>query len=178
MTGRSITSKHPGHPAQLQAAGRQLSIAAQLGEELLQARWIALLRRIGRDAATRLLSFTQALDATLIQRYERSWDWELLSRNEALPWSLELIERYEDRWVWGANWLGELSESTVLPWSLGLIERFEDRWDWNQLSANEALPWSPELIERFESRWDWELLSDNEALPWSLELIERYGGRW
>ena len=26
---------------------------------------------------------------------------EGLSRNEALPWSLELIERFEDRWDWG-----------------------------------------------------------------------------
>ena len=102
MTGRSITSKHPGHPGQLQAAGRQLGIASQLGEELLQARWIALLKRIGRDEATWLLSLTQALDAALIQRYESSWDWARLSANEALPWSLELIERFEDRWDWGA----------------------------------------------------------------------------
>ena len=117
MSGRSITSKHPGYPAQLQAAGRQLGIASQLAEELLQARWIALLKRIGRDEATKLLSLTQALDAALIQRYETSWDWELLSRSKALPWSLELIER------------------------------FEDRWNWSKLSANEALPWSLELIE-------------------------------
>ena len=61
MTGRSITSKHPGHPAQVPVAGRQLGIASQLGEELLQARWIALLKRIGRDEATWLLSSTQAL---------------------------------------------------------------------------------------------------------------------
>ena len=148
MTGRSITPKHPGHPAQLQAAGRQLGIASQLGEELLQARWVALLKRIGRDEATRLLSLTQALDAALIQRNESNWDWGRLAENEAVPWSLELIERYEDR------------------------------WDWKRLKKNRALPWSPELIERFEDRWGWAYLSDNEALPWSLALIERFEDRW
>ena len=157
MTGRSITSKHPGHPAQLQAAGRQLGIASQLGEELLQARWIALLKRIGRDEATKLLSLTQALDAALIQRHESSWDWEQLSRNEALPWSLELIERFEDRWKLGRRTDRDgLSGNSALPWSLELIERYEDRWDWGQLSANTALPWSLELIERYEDRWHWK----------------------
>ena len=58
-----------------------------------------MLKRIGRDEATKLLSLTQALDAALIQRHESSWDWEQLSGNEALPWSLELIERFEDRWT-------------------------------------------------------------------------------
>lgn len=28
------------------------------------------------------------------------WDWDRLSRNEGLPWSIELIERYESRWNW------------------------------------------------------------------------------
>src|SRR5512145_1675501 len=116
MTGRSITPKHPGHPAQLQAAGRQLGIASKMGEELLQARWVALLKRIGRDEATGLLSLTQALDAELIQRHESSWDWGRLAANEALPWAPELIERYEDRWDWA-----RLRNNEALPWSLELI---------------------------------------------------------
>jgi hypothetical protein len=58
------------------------------------------LKRIGRDEATKLVSSTQALDAVLIERHERSWDWATLSGNEGLPWSLELIERYEGRWAW------------------------------------------------------------------------------
>ena len=190
MTGRLITSKHSAYPAQLQAAGRQLGIASQLGEELLQARWIALLKRIGREKATKLLARTQALDAALLQRYENSWDWALLSGNEALPWSLELIERFRDRWNWV---VGGLSANESLPWSLELIQRYEHRWNWggehgvddSGLSGNESLPWSLELIERYEDRWGWgnegvpeRSLCSNEALPWSPELLERYADRW
>jgi hypothetical protein len=83
MTGRSIKSNYPGHPGQPQAAARQLGIASQLAEELLQARWIAWLKRIGRDEATWLLSSTQTLDAALIKRHERSCDWERLSAKDA-----------------------------------------------------------------------------------------------
>ena len=152
------------------AAGRQPVIAPQSGEEILRARWIALLKRIGRDKATKLLSLTQALDATLIQRYESSWDWGRLSRNAVLPWSLELIERFEDRWDWS-----RLSDNEALPWSLELIERFEARWTWGGqaifggLSSNKALPWSLELIEDFEARWDWDSVS--EVLRWTKVLV-------
>jgi uracil-DNA glycosylase family 4 len=159
-----------------------------VGEELLQARWIAWLKRIGRDKATSLLALTQTLDAALIQRHESSWDWELLSANAALPWSCELIDRYEDRWNWTA-----LTFSQALPWSVELIERYKDRWWWwgerpgggfapRGLIKNEALPWSLELIEYFigcyANRSPWFHLSESEALPWSLELIERYKDRW
>ena len=50
-------------------------------------------------------------------------------RNQALPWSLELIERFEDRC--GLGW--ECYSTKVywkhaLPWSFELIERYKDRW--------------------------------------------------
>jgi hypothetical protein len=82
-----------------------------------------------------------------------------LSKNEALPWSLELIERFVDRWDWGF-----LAANKGLPWSLELIERFMDRWDWGFLAANKGLPWSLELIERYEGRWNWWGISGNKAL--------------
>ncbi|HBA67153.1 MAG TPA: hypothetical protein DCZ48_13435, partial [Methylococcaceae bacterium] len=34
------------------------------------------------------------------ERFEDRWNWDGLSRNEALPWSFELIERFESRLDW------------------------------------------------------------------------------
>ena len=155
------------------AEERHLCIASQVGQELSPARWISLFKRIGRYESNKLLSSTQALDAALIQRLEGSWDWQQLSRNEGLPWSLELIERYVSRWRWS-----DLSSNKALPWSMELISRYEDRWDWERLAGNTALPWSLDLIERYVERWEWGKLSEHPALPWSMELISRYEDRW
>ncbi len=109
----------------------------------------------------------------LIEGHEDRWDWEKLSEREDLPWSKELISRFEDRWDWK-----KLSRREAPPWSEELIARFEDRWKWWWLSKREDLPWSENLIGQFEDRWDWKRLSNNEALPWSEDLIERFEDRW
>ena len=86
----------------------------------------------------------------LIEKFKDNWDWENLSRNELLPWSMELIERFKDKWN-SANWKN-LSKNESLPWSIELIERFKDNWDWWELSQNKSLSWSIELIEKLEDK--------------------------
>ena len=137
---RELIPYAASYPVQVQAAGRQLSIAAQLTHDIERGRLVALLKRISPEDADYFLSASQALNGDLIERFENSWNWIRLSKNEALPWSLELLERFEDRWE-----LSGLSSNEGLPWSIDLLERFANRWNWESLSQNEALPWSIEF---------------------------------
>lgn len=156
----------------LQAADRRLAIVAQLQQEAERRRWVALLKRIGTGNALSVLSgCCRILDYDLLKRFDGQWDWNQLSYNPSLPWSVELLDKYVSRW----NWDG-VSRHHSLPWSMELLERYEDRWNWEVLSRNESLPWSLKLLERFEGRWDWKMLS--KSLPWSLELLEQYEDRW
>ena len=113
----------------------------------------------------KMLSGNQSLlfSIELIERYGEQWNWSRLSVNESLPWSLELIEHFVKQWDWQS-----LSSNRFLPWSLELIEHFEKQWDWYSLSSNRFLPWSLELVERYREQWDWCCLSGNESLAWSL----------
>lgn len=168
----SALNIYTGNNLPARVASRQLAIAAQLQQEIERKRWVAILKKIPHEDAVALLSSKLALDFKLIERYNDFWDWERLSSNDLLPWSIELIERFEARWDWK-----RLSYKD-LPWSIDLIERFEDRWNWKNLSGNETLPWSIEVIERYQNRLDWGMLSRNEALPWSDDLIKSYEDRW
>lgn len=99
-----------------------------------------------------LFSRNYPLSEYLIEKYKDKWDWNELSCNKFLPWSIELIEKYINEW----NWI-RLSYNQPLPWTTELIERFEDKWDWNSfagLTYNESLPWTVELIEKFKNKWD------------------------
>jgi hypothetical protein len=106
-------------PALVQAAGRQLGIAAQLNEDLERRRFVALLKRISAKEAIDFLSREQPLDCDLIERFKDRWNWQRLSMNEVLPWSIKIIEQFKDRLDWR-----HLSGNIALPWSINLIEQF------------------------------------------------------
>ena len=122
-----------------------------------------------------IISRRYSLNERLIEKLKHIWNWNDLSSNISLSWSIELIEKYEDKWNWD---LCGLSDSESLPWSIELIEKYENKWNWGWLGTNNSLPWSLELIEKYENKWNWELLSQNKSLPWSLELIEKYENKW
>lgn len=84
-----------------------------------------------------LLSRWHPLDSNLLERYEDFWDWDRLSKNEALPWTPKLIDSFIDRWEWKGDGNDGLSSNESLPWSVELIERYRNggitsnyRWDW------------------------------------------------
>ncbi len=96
-------------------------------------------------------------------------DWNLLSLNEFLPWSEELIARFQNRWNWT-----KLCSNESVPWSKHLIKRFGHCVNWTALSRNPSLPWSEKFIALFAPYWNYAALSENEGVPWSLDLLRKY----
>ncbi len=96
-------------------------------------------------------------------------NWNMLSSNEFLPWSAELIDRFKDNWNWR-----RLSLNENIPWSYDIITRFGYRLDWQALSSNPALPWDEDFIARYAPYWNYGALSENPGVPWSLELLRKY----
>src|SRR5690554_365683 len=87
------------------------------------------------------ISLYYPLSEEALDRYSEKLErrqWHLLSQNESLPWSENLIERFKDKWYWGDNLIRGLSKSEALPWSESFIEKFEDKWDWRSLSFNNS----------------------------------------
>lgn len=88
-----------------------------------------------------------------------------------------------------------LSINEVLPWSIRFIERYEEYLSWYYLCANEGVPWNIELIDRFSENINWggwtpEMIHDegefceaktyetglnfNTSVPWSIEFLKYY----
>lgn len=113
------------------------------------------------------------LTQNLILKYINNWDWNELSKNERISWSIDLIDLFEDRlsWYW-------LSENTKLLWSEEFISNHEGKWNWNNLSYNDAIPWSENLIKKYEDKLDWKILSNNKSVNISFKFIEEYKNKW
>src|SRR3546814_16119046 len=97
MNEGSLVPAQSRQPAQLHAAGKQLAIAARLGDDVSRKRWVQLLKRLAPEFAIQILSKGQALDAEVLSKFESKWDWSALSQNKKLPWSFDLVVRFEGR---------------------------------------------------------------------------------
>ena len=106
----ALTLYAANYPARLQAASRQLAIAAQLNQDLERRRFVALLKRISAEEALEFFLRWQPLDCDLIERFVNGWDWKKLSWATPLSWSLELIENHKKHWSWH-----DLSYHKALP---------------------------------------------------------------
>ena len=90
-----------------------------------------------------------------------------LSKNESIPWTIELIEKFKEKWDWEYdNWSGYegLSGNPTLPWTLELIEKFNEEWDWEILGKKWYLPWTIEFIKKHEDKWNWDTLWINYGI--------------
>lgn len=195
MTGQALTGTTPTRLPQVIGASRQLSIASTLGDEIVRKRWVAFLKRLESAAAHTIISKWQPLDEESIELFKDSLNWSLLSENEVLPWTQDLINRFVDRWDWGRNsfayyfrpyescfedcleYAGEgLSANAMLPWSTDFIEKFKRHLCFrivldNQQASPALAVLMPDIFIN-ASRSDWEDIS-SRSLPWSVDLIER-----
>lgn len=118
-----------------------------------------------------------------LERYENVLSWDLISENENIVWSDDIIFRF---WF-KCNW-DKLSANKAIPFTEKFIEDYRTEINWQKLSENPSLPWSLKLIEKYKYKWDWYNLTINENIPWDtilndlsvislFELLEPFWGR-
>lgn len=160
-----------------------------------------------RDAFTNHICGCYSFSEVFIERYKNYINWDFLSINEKLPWSIPFIERFYELWNWK-----RLSGNESLPWSEEFILRFADKWKIKTndsryepcLLYNDSITWSkklvyrfadqmcgtwlaqrtellndhPEILEDFKEVIWWEYVSANEYMNWSEELIDKFITYW
>lgn len=151
------------------------------------------------------------------EKYNDKWDFiELSYFNTNIPLSLEILVKYKDRWNWEF-----MSENSNLPWSINFIDVFQKylHWDkvqnkfffgervncsynyliWDKpfitkfidvllkrddesisflISNDYRIIWDLELIEKYNKKIDFKSLSNQQNILWSIELIKKYNDYW
>jgi hypothetical protein len=90
---------------------------------------------------------------SLLIKYANKWDGELLTYNNSIDWTIELIEKYKNNIDWSF-----FSIKTNLPWTEELIELYNDYWDWKILGMNTFLPWNIEFYKKNEHKFEKDYL--------------------
>jgi hypothetical protein len=79
-----------------------------------------------------IISEHYPISEKLLNLFVDKCNWNRLSINKNLAWSVELLEKYIDKWNW---WY----LSSFHAWSAEIIETFTDKWNWHCLPENKGI---------------------------------------
>lgn len=143
-------------------------------------------------------------EKNLIELWKDRIDWDIVSKENILSCRVGYTAKNMEKYLSNDSDFESISHNQKMPWSISLIERFIDKWDWEALSTNLHLPWSKELIDYFKDYIFWGKIKiekvehdedgnfldydtfqtwknygesgieSNEAVPWSLDLILQF----
>ncbi len=133
------------------------------------------------------------LSIDLLRRHKDVLDWELVSLNEVLPWSAELILEFQDYLDFGAGDHEKESKwinlNPAIPWSVELLEQLEDRVQWKELANLPAIyddtrirlrfyhrlaPYLSQMSEYSSSSLGDQVSESSEEIDWIISHIESY----
>ena len=98
-------------------------------------------------------------DKFFIDYYKPFWNWEDISLNEGIPWSIELIDTIVDVLPWGVfrdSCLEDEYGKIIAPTGGLILDE--------GLVLNESVPWTVEMLEHFENKLDFRVLRLNKAV--------------
>lgn len=149
-----------------------------------------------------IVSSFYPLNPEQMLQYRAYWNWNNISCNENINWSIETINVVKSYLNWSLfstnssafkniasihafdgfiDWEGidgyedeSFSLNTGINWSHEFIARHEHKINFEKLSSNESVPWSEELINKYKEKWSYKNLAMNNAVPWSISLFEEY----
>ncbi len=103
------------------------------------------------------------------EKYYSFLDWDAISKNTHINWSLEILEKYEDKLSWSL-----LSSNSKIKWTKEALLKFESKLNWLSLSEYGKFDWDIDLIETFENKWSWNKLVSYNQIVFTEQIIEKY----
>lgn len=97
--------------------------------------------------------------------------WKEVSQRESL--SMEMLEKYADRLDWE-----EISGNQNINWTISGIGKFANRLDWEEFSRScpENLI-SETTLQKYAGKWDWKQLSNRDVVYNNWSLLEKFADK-
>lgn len=99
------------------------------------------------------LCYTYPLSSDLLRKHGDLLRWDLISFNERMNWSLDMMLEFKDKLDFG---LGDQEQETkwinlnrAIPWNCELLEAFEDKLQWRELSVNQRICSNADIRSKF-----------------------------
>ena len=132
------------------------------------------MQKMMTDEAWKELSNDFKWSEALLEKYQDKVDWNEISKNSYICWTIPMIQKFKNRINWEIFSL-YIDEEVVTE---NIIETFKDKWNWHKLSENSGVQLSYDLLDKFADLWDWEEIicrfSNRPFDGKGIEFYERY----
>lgn len=133
------------------------------------------MQKMMTDEAWKELSNDFKWSEALLEKYQDKVDWNEISENSYICWTIPMIQKFKNRINWEIFSL-YIDEEVVTE---DIIETFKDKWNWHKLSENSNVVLTYDLLDKFADFWDWEeIITRISNRPFNdgngIEFYERY----
>jgi hypothetical protein len=108
---------------------------------------VALSQIKNRNVWVHLSRDLKNIDEFIIEKYSNYWEWELLTTNNNVSWTFELVEKFKDKISWR---IFSLNPNVI--WSDLFIKSFENYINWDYIGLNTKLPWNIDFYLKYKNK--------------------------
>lgn len=116
------------------------------------------------------ISDHESFSMEMLEKYADKLDWEEISENSNIIWTLDGITKYANR----LNWI---DFSRYCPDHLineVTLRKFANRWDWKAISNRDCFYNDWALLEKFADKADWNEVITNWNIEKPMEFFARF----
>lgn len=106
------------------------------------------MQHTAESAAWAGISSDYPLTESMLEKYADKLDWDTVSQNEDITWTIPMIDKFKKRLNWKL-FTKHIDEALLTP---SVIDTFKDYWDWDNLSSRTL---SEEILTIYADRWNW-----------------------
>lgn len=116
------------------------------------------------------ISQSESLSMAMLEKLADKLDWEEVSGNTNVIWTVEGINKFANRIHWD-EFSRSCSENII---SETMLQRFATRWDWKALSNRDVVYNNWHLLDKFADRIDWGEVITNWNIERPVEFFTRF----
>lgn len=116
------------------------------------------------------LSQRKGLSMALLERYADKVDWEEISSNNEVLWTMDGITKFQDRISW-EEFSNFCPDSLISETSL---QKFDSKWDCKNLSNRDRIYNDWDLLDKFADKINWGEVITNWDIEKPIEFFIRF----
>lgn len=116
------------------------------------------------------LSQRESLSMSLLEKYADKMDWEEVSGNQNVLWTMDGISKFAKSIEW-EEFSRCCPDSLISETSL---QKFDDKWDWKNLSNRDRVYNDWNLLEKFADKLNWGEVITNWNIEKPMEFFVRF----
>lgn len=116
------------------------------------------------------VSQSGSLSMTMIEKFADKLDWEEVSGNNNIIWTVDGINKFANRLNW-SDFSRNCPDHIINEVTL---QKFANRWDWKAISNRDCFYYDWALLEKFTDKADWSEVISNWNIEKPLEFFSRF----